>query len=57
MAKRSGGVSSFLIMLLVSFFIMAWSISNPVEAKEIYTSVISGAQTVVLAISEVLSNA
>jgi len=57
MAKKSGGVSSFLFILLVSFFIMTWTINNPVEAKEIYTSVVIGAQTIALAISEALSNA
>ena len=46
MAKKSNGGPSILMILIVSFFVMAWSVNNPRQAKKLYTNIIDGAVSV-----------
>tara|TARA_B100000131_G_scaffold176957_1_gene170778 strand:- start:1509 stop:1682 length:174 start_codon:yes stop_codon:yes gene_type:complete len=46
MAKKSNGGPSILVILIVSFFVMAWSVNNPRQAKKLYTNIIDGAVSV-----------
>tara|TARA_Y100000310_G_C20660898_1_gene804714 strand:- start:1587 stop:1796 length:210 start_codon:yes stop_codon:yes gene_type:complete len=39
--KNSGGVGTIVLLVVVSFFVMAWSVNNPSEAKEFVESCVA----------------
>jgi len=53
-SNNSSGCSSIVLLILISFGVMAWSVSNPVQASSVVDTCVSSFRQLLTALGETM---